>query len=184
MIRAAAPMLAALVLVALSAGPVAQARDSTRGGLPAGASEEVPGLKPFGAGTFRWFGLKVYDASLWTRGAPPEFGQPFSLSLRYARSLKGTAIAQRSVEEIEALALGTPEKRRAWGLAMERLFPDVVEGNTLTGLHLPGRGAKFFHDGRPLGAIADPEFSHAFFSIWLDPATSAPDLRAALLGGR
>ena len=104
--------------------------------------------------------------------------------MRYARSLKGGAIAQRSVEEIEALSIGTPHQRRAWGQAMEKLFPDVVEGSTLTGLHLPGVGARFFHDGKPLGTIADPEFSRAFFSIWLAPSTSAPDLRAALLGGR
>jgi hypothetical protein len=31
------------------------------------------------------------------------------------------------------------------------------------------------------GEIAEPEFARLFFAIWLDPRTSAPDLRAALL---
>ncbi len=178
--RRAALLFAALLAVASGA----QAQGAPEIQMPAAVAEAAPGLRQIGAGAFRWFGLKVYDATLWTRGAPPEFVQPFALSLRYARSLKGAAIARRSVEEIETLAIGTPEKRRAWGQAMENLFPDVVEGSTLTGLHLPGKGARFFHDGKPLGVIADPEFSRAFFSIWLDPATSAPDLRNALLGLR
>ena len=179
-------MLAALVMAALlaTAGRGAQAQDGAIMQMPAAVAEASPGLRQIGTGTLRWFGLKIYDAALWARGAPPRFAQPFALSLRYARSLKGATIAQRSVEEIEGLSIGTPDQHRAWGQAMANLFPDVVEGSTLTGLHVPSMGARFFHDGKPLGAIADPEFSRAFFSIWLDPATSAPELRTALLGER
>jgi hypothetical protein len=65
---------------------------------------------------------------------------------------------------------------------MRALFPDVAAGDTLAGEHLPGRGARFFRNGQALGEIADAEFSRAFFSIWLDARTSAPELRAALLG--
>ncbi|MCX7160235.1 MAG: chalcone isomerase family protein [Proteobacteria bacterium] len=65
---------------------------------------------------------------------------------------------------------------------MNSLFPDVSKGTTLTGLNVPGKGARFFHDGRPLGEIAGTEFARAFFSIWLDPQSSAPALRSALMG--
>ncbi len=65
---------------------------------------------------------------------------------------------------------------------MRRLFPDVAEGDALSGEHQPGVGARFARNGRPLGEVADPGFSRAFFSIWLDPRTSEPGLRAALLG--
>lgn len=172
--------LGALFLAALLAGAPMLALAQ----IPSAVTEAVPGLTPLGAGTYRWFGLKIYDAQLWTRGARPDFSEPLVLTLRYERPLKGAAIAERSIEEIGALSMGTPEKRRAWIHAMTRLFPDVVEGSTLAGLHLPGMGARFFHDGRLIGEIADPEFSRAFFSIWLDPGTSAPALRASLLGTR
>ena len=43
-------------------------------------------------------------------------------------------------------------------------------------------GAEFFPLGRSTGAIRDPEFARVFFSIWLDPRTREPKLRAALLG--
>ena len=151
--------------------------------LLAGAAAHAAELQRRGEGTLRWFGLKVYEATLRTEGAAPEFTQRFTLELRYARALRGAAIAQRSHEEIARLGFGTPAQREIWRAAMGRLFPDVAAGDTLTGEHLPGRGARFLRNGRALGEIADPEFARAFFSIWLDPRTSAPDLRAALLGG-
>jgi hypothetical protein len=139
-------------------------------------------LTPLGEGTLRWFGLKVYEARLWTAGGAPDLARPLRLELRYARALRGAAIAERSDQEIARLGFGSREQRAAWSAAMRDLFPDVAPGDTLAGEHLPSRGARFLRNGAPLGEIADAEFSRAFFSIWLDPRTSAPELRAALLG--
>ena len=149
--------------------------------LALGAAQAAA-MERLGEGTLRWFGLKVYEARLWTPGGAPDFGRPLRLELRYARALRGAAIAERSVEEIARLGFGSPGQRAAWSAAMQGLFPDVGPGDTLAGEHLPGRGARFLRNGAPLGEIADPEFSRAFFSIWLDARTSAPELRAALLG--
>lgn len=149
--------------------------------LALGAAQAAA-MERLGEGTLRWFGLKVYEARLWTAGGAPDFARPLRLELRYARALRGAAIAERSVEEIARLGFGSPGQRAAWSAAMQGLFPDVAPGDTLAGEHLPGRGARFLRNGAPLGEIADAEFSRAFFSIWLDPRTSAPDLRAALLG--
>lgn len=166
---------------------------------PAVVLQHAPGVEMRGSGTLRWLGLRIYDAVLWAAPARPagtngttgttgttvadfDYTRPFALQLRYARSLKGAAIAERSVEEITRLGLGSPAQRAQWGAAMRRLFPDVVDGTTLAGVHLPGRGARFYLNGQPLGEIADPAFSQAFFAIWLDAKTSAPELRSALLG--
>lgn len=139
-------------------------------------------MNPVGEGTMRWFGLKIYDARLWTPGGAPDFSRPLRLELRYARALRGVAIAERSDEEIARLGFGSAQERAAWLGAMKRLFPDVAPGDTLAGEHVPGLGARFWRNGAPLGEVADPAFSRAFFSIWLDPRTSAPELRASLLG--
>lgn len=168
---------AALLLAAALACP-AHAQES----LPAAVATQASGLTVRGTGAFRWLGLEIYTATLWTLGAPPDFDRPFALTLRYARTIKGSAIAARSVEEIERLGAASPEQLRAWGAAMNSLFPEVSKGTTLTGLNVPGKGARFFHDGRPLGEIAGTEFARAFFSIWLDPQSSAPALRSALMG--
>ena len=46
---------------------------------------------------------------------------------------------------------------------------------------IPGTGVAFYSGLRKLGQIDDESFADAFFGIWLDPATRAPDLRARLL---
>ncbi len=160
--------------------------------LSAAAMVELPGtlesegapLRLLGSGRMSWFGLHIYDAALWAPRSPVGFDTPFALVLRYTREFKGERIAERSVVEIERLGYRDRQQLARWGEAMKRLFPDVRAGEKLTGVYRPGRGAAFYHDDRPLGAIDDPEFARAFFSIWLDPRTREPKLRERLMGVR
>lgn len=144
-------------------------------------AQAIPAATLQGQGTYRWFGLEIYQASLWRASASmPLFAQTFALDLRYARTLKGEAIAARSVEEMQHL--GMCRKEDCWMDTMRKLFPDVERGTHLTGIYLPAQGVRFYRDGVLLGVIEDQEFARAFFSIWLAPTTRAPKLRAQLLG--
>ena len=137
-----------------------------------------------GSGKLTWWGFHVYDARLYVPArfdAAEPSAQPFALEITYARAIAGRAIADASRDEIARMGMGTPAERERWHAAMARLFPDVAAGKTLTGVHLPGRGARFYANGRYAGAIEDAAFARAFFAIWLDPRTSAPRLREALL---
>ena len=68
----------------------------------------------------------------------------------------------------------------AWHERMARIFPDVQDGDHILGVYTSD-GARFSHNGRDLGGVDDARFARDFFGIWLDPRTSAPELRAALL---
>jgi len=156
---------------------------------PAGAVRELApperyALQPVGQGTFRWLGLHVYDAALWAPDGKLDVSRPFALVVRYARAIDGASIAERSIEEIERLGLGDRTQHDAWGARLRSLMPDVADGDQVTGVHRPGKGARFYLNGRLLGEIDDPVFARAFFAIWLDARTSAPALRAALIGAR
>jgi hypothetical protein len=83
---------------------------------------------------------------------------------------------------MKKLSLGSAAQQRAWLDAMKQVFPNVEEGTQLVGLYQPGQATRFYRDGVAVGEVADPEFGPAFFAIWLHPRTSAPKLRAALLG--
>ena len=139
------------------------------------------------SGRLTWFGLHVYDARLFVPAAGFDAHryaeQPFALELTYARRLQGRAIAERSHAEIGRLGFGTEAQRARWRQAMVALFPDVRAGQRLAGVHVPGQATEFYFDGQPLGRIDDPAFGAAFFGIWLDARTTAPDLRASLLNG-
>lgn len=148
--------------------------------LAAHATEDpTAGLARWGSGTFRRFGFLVYEATLWAGGEDPR-RPPLALRLTYKRNIAGKAIAEASVKEMRQLGITDDDRLRIWGEQMERIFPDVKPEDHITGLHLP-QGARFFHNGRLIGAVGDPAFAEAFFAIWLDPRTSEPELRAALL---
>jgi hypothetical protein len=171
---------------AKATGADARASAAAVDALPASVRAALGAPRLAGAGSLRWFGFRIYDATLWTGPEGPDpldpARRPLALELRYARSLSGAAIAERSAEEIERLGLGDAEARQAWHRRMQQLFPDVSDGDRILGLHRPGQAARFYLNGSPLGEVADPGFGPAFFAIWFDARTVAPDLRQALLG--
>ncbi|MBU3546015.1 chalcone isomerase family protein [Polynucleobacter sp. MWH-Jannik1A5] len=143
--------------------------------LPANISS----AKLQGSGRLTWFGLHVYDASFYRVGS---LSSPdFALNLRYQKSFSGSSIANRSVEEMKRI--GVPEAQASlWGKELTAILPNVESGQTLTAMYSPKQGTIFYHDGKQIAQIPGPEFSKAFFGIWLDPKTSAPKLRTELLG--
>ncbi|MBV8635858.1 MAG: chalcone isomerase family protein [Burkholderiaceae bacterium] len=151
--------------------------------VPSHIATELPEARLSGAGTYRWFGLRIYDAQLWVGPQGyKENAAPFALDLRYAHAFTGTKIAERSVAEMEQLGLGTQDQRSNWLAQMRNCFPDVEDGTHLTGVNLPGAGVRYYRDGRAICDIKDTQFASAFFAIWLDPRSPAPALRAKLLG--
>jgi hypothetical protein len=150
---------------------------------PAHAKESldpyVKGLQLQGQGRMTFLGLNVYDARLYVGDQRGQAG--FALDLNYLRSLKGSDITKRTIEEMQRLGV-SEANRSVWGKKLDGIFPDVVTGTSLTAIHVPGRGTVFLHNGKLAGEIAGDDFARAFFSIWLDPKTAAPKLRTALIG--
>jgi hypothetical protein len=138
-----------------------------------------------GGGRLRYLGLAVYDISLWSTEpvvADAVDRTPLALCIRYRLALSGRRIAERSLREMQrggALAAADSER---WLAEMVRLFPDVSEGDRITGVQWPGRGGRFHLNGRLLGEVQDARFATRFFGLWLAPWTSKPELRRQLLG--
>ena len=148
---------------------------------PLHIARDVPNARLAGSGIFTYFMMKIYSAELWV--GPQGYGltTPFALDLRYARKLDGIKIAEASAEQMEKIGAGSAAERQVWLQRMTAIFPDVHAGSHITGVFVPGEGARFYLDGKPMGSINDARFARAFFGIWLDPNTTAPALRTALL---
>lgn len=142
------------------------------------ANDPTAGLQRWGSGEFRRFGFLVYEARLWAGEDP--LRPPLALQLTYKRNIAGTAIAEASVKEIRQLGLADEATLVRWGRLMTGLFPDVRPGDAIVGEYSP-EAASFYFNGRLLGRIEEARFARAFFAIWLDARTSAPELREALL---
>lgn len=150
--------------------------------LPELVTKDVMGLTIHGNAVMRFFGLKVYDVRLWTQMKPFTYADPFVVELVYDISLKGKDIADRSVKEMRAQGISDEMKLKRWGEEMARIFPDIKQGDTLIGVSLPGKEARFYNRDRLIATVPDPEFAKAFFDIWLSEKTSEPKLRVKLLG--
>lgn len=164
--------------------PVAQTAEMAP---PAEVTALLTDARLHGSATLRFFGLDIYRASLWVPAGfdPARWEQQtFALELAYLRDLKGRAIAQRSVAEMRRQDPLDQTLADQWAARMAALFPDVRRGDRITGIYLPGRGARFVHNGRELGEVVDPRFARMFFGIWLAPQTSESAMRTALLGLR
>jgi hypothetical protein len=143
-----------------------------------------------GQGRLRFWGLDIYDATL--RVGPDFNAQRFeqhrlSLDLHYLRKLYGSAIAERSLKEMQAVAKAqgaaiSEADAQRWLERMKAVFPDVKAGDRIRGEHVPGTGASFWLNDKSIGQVNEPAFSALFFGIWLSPHTSQPALRQTLLG--
>ncbi|VVE82372.1 hypothetical protein PSP31120_03601 [Pandoraea sputorum] len=154
----------------------------------AGCLDDVRNAQRIGAGNFCVLGFCLYRAELWATQAPRPstlHDAPFALSLTYERSVSAERIVSTGLDEIQRLSAQpiADATLARWQHNMRRAFGDVVRGDELCGVYLPGHGARFYTNGKLSADVQDPAFAEAFFDIWLDPRTRAPSLRQQLLGG-
>ena len=151
--------------------------------------EALARLQSRGSHHFKYWGLSIYHAELQVAAdfdAQRFAQQRLALSLTYARSLKGMAIADRSVSEMQALAqrvghTWVAAQAAQWQSQLRALIPDVQAGDRITGVNQPKLGTTFFFNQAPLGTIEGPDFAALFFGLWLSPLSPEPAMRQALL---
>lgn len=168
--------------------PSALAMNATVSSLIVAPAEVTAGLSQAqlqGRANLRFFGLLVYEARLWTAPTfdPQRYdSQAFALELEYARKLNGPDIAERSIAEMKRVGDFSEAQSKTWLAFMMQAFPNVGAQDRLTGIHDGRGGVRFFFNGKQTAVTADKDFARLFFGIWLSPKTSAPALRASLIG--
>lgn len=143
-------------------------------------------LQPFlsnpklvGEGPFTVFRFKVYDAFYYVEEDFAKTG--FALRLNYVRKVLNTDLTEATMKQMRRLGASETEISH-WESELGKIYPSVEPGHHITAIYQPIGATVFLHNGKTLGKISDPQFSKVFFSIWLDSKTSAPGLRAKLLG--
>jgi len=143
----------------------------------------VPNAKLVGEARYKYLLWSVFDAKLYAPNGQLQKGAPFALQLTYLRDFSDRDLAKQSVDEMRKQGFRNEVKLAAWYREMERIFPSVKKGTSITGIHAPGQGAHFYLNSQFLGTVKDQEFSNRFFSIWLAPKANDQSFRRKLLGG-
>jgi hypothetical protein len=138
----------------------------------------IESSQTIGTGKFTYFGLNIYQAKYMS--LENSIKNSFALELKYARNFSGESIASETIKQMKKIGVTNPAIAR-WENDLKGIFPNIENGHTLTGIYIPQKGTTFLHNGNKVGEIAGDEFSKAFFGIWLDEKTSAPELRTQLL---
>lgn len=150
--------------------------------------EALPDARLLGSGEMRVFGFSIYNAQFWSprlvAGQPLSADVPFALELTYLRAVSRDDLVEASIEEIRRLSPSSlnSELMARWESQMQQAFVDVRAGDRITGVYMPGEGARFYVGENLRHVVKDDAFAKAFFAIWLDPRTRNPQLRAQLLG--
>lgn len=151
---------------------------------PAPLRADAPDLDLVGKGQLRWWGFRVYEASLWAPDGDYRPGTtPYALEIRYQRDFSAEEIIDTTADELERLEYPTEQITR-WTAELHGIFPDIRQGDRLIGLNRPDGPTLFYSSEASLGSVADPAFGPAFFAIWLDPRARQDALRHQLLGKR
>jgi hypothetical protein len=153
--------------------------------LPDPVVDNQYSLRMVGAGELRWLGFPIYDASLWTssgRHAGFTAGDTVALSLWYRRSFTRDQLLDITETAWRKLGQVDPDQRERWLAELRSFWTDVVPGQNVTTVVLPGGATRFYDQRGRFGEVDDPAFGPAFLSIWLDPRSVVSDLRIRLLG--
>lgn len=176
-------MLVLLIVVPVRTSS-ANVMDKSSSAVP-DSLDSFPALIVVGRGELTWLGFSVYQASLWTttgRFQSLENSLPIALSIHYERNISSEALSERTMEEWEHLGIFDETKRNLWGQRLKNIWPDVKPGDKITTLVARDKITRFYLNNSLISIVDDPQLGNALLSIWLDPNTSEPALRAKLIG--
>ncbi|WP_156824218.1 chalcone isomerase family protein [Salinimonas chungwhensis] len=145
-------------------------------------SNELENPQIVGEGKFTYYFWDVYNATLYAPDGDWDKAGSFALNLEYLRDFEGKKIAERSIEEIKKQGFTDEGVLDQWRQEMEKIFPDVSDGDSITGIATSDNATRFFLNNELIGEIADASFTEHFFNIWLGEKTSEPELRDKLIG--
>ena len=171
-----------MMMLIVGFAATASAEESVATTLPTEIAKSVKAqLEPVGKGTYRKFGFRVYNATLWAPGGSWDAEQPYALQLQYTRELSKETLVDAVYDDIAEQNVADEPTLVKWKTTLNETLPEVKENDEIVGLYLPGKDARLFFNGKQVGRITDASFTKAFFNIWLGNGADKT-LRAKLLG--
>jgi Chalcone isomerase-like len=175
--RFASTLLILLFATAAIANPVGGNRP-----LPPQVVSDAPGMRPLGKGRHSLWGIRMYDATLWTVGPNWSATTPHALDIEPGRAVPSDTLVKNAIAEMRDLKVGDENKLRIWQTEMTKLIPNVQRGDQVVIFCSDAHRTIAFLNNSRTGEIDDPSFCPAVMNVWLHPQTKHQAMRRSLLG--
>jgi len=147
----------------------------------------VQGEERSSSATYRWWGIKVYDAYLrfTPENSKPAYQvRPLEFKIVYDIDIERDELIETTVDEWNNLAISKTDlcqSRQDWVKLLANIWPNLSQGDQLTLKVAENGSATFLHNQKEIGTLHDQNFAPCFLAIWLAEDTSAKSLRRDLL---
>jgi Chalcone isomerase-like len=150
--------------------------------LPHQVVSQAPGMHPLGKGRHSWWGIQMYDATLWVVGPRYSAAAPHALDLEPGRAVSADTLVTNAMGEMRDLRAGDEQKLRAWQAEMRKVIPNVKPGDQVVIFCPDTNRTLVYLNNSSTGEVDDQTFCPAVMSVWLHPRTKHQSLRKSLLG--
>lgn len=149
------------------------------GGLAASTvTNQLPNAELRGTATFRYLGLPIYDAKLYTpAGAPFSWNEDFGLQLTYRKNLKQKALVESTLDEMARQGNSGPTQAQ-----LEQCFQAVGKGDSYLAISEGPNKVGFWRNGRKTCTLTHPGVKKSFMSIFLGNNTRSASFTRQLKG--
>lgn len=175
------PVRIALALLSLTFAPPPAIANPHKP-LPAQVVSQAPGIHPLGRGRHKWWGIQMYDATLWIVGASWSPAEPHALDLEPSRAVAGDTLVNTAISEMRELEVGDEPKLKAWRKELRQVMPSVQPGDQVVIFCPEDNKTLVYYNSRSHGEIHDPTLCPAIMNVWLHLQTKHQAVRKSLLG--
>jgi len=149
--------------------------------LPPQVLSQAPGMHPFGKGRHTWWGIQMYDATLWIAGPRWSAVEPHALDLEPSRAVSADTLVKAAIDEMRHVKVGDERHLRAWQAELKKVMPSVRAGDQVVIFCSDANRTLFYLNDSSNGEVEDPSFCAAVMSVWLHPQTKHQAVRKSML---
>jgi len=138
-------------------------------------------MHPFGKGRYSWWGIQMYDATLWIAGPRWSDAEPHALDLEPSRTVSADTLVKAAIDEMRQLKVGDERQLGVWQAEMKKVIPSVRAGDQVVIFCSTSERTLVYLNDSANGEVDDRSFCPAVMSVWLHPETKHQALRKSLL---
>ena len=140
----------------------------------------IPNAEVRGTAVFRFLGLPIYDARLFTEnGAPFAWSENFGLELTYRRTMSGDTIVDATMRELKRLGTQTtPDLRQD----LAQCFPSVARGDRFLAIPRGSDQITVWLNDQATCDLTYPDIKYGFLEIFLGDSTRSRSFTQKLQG--